>query len=138
MPAPQPARPADAPTPPGRLVGTVVASALLGGLVAALGTVVHRQWAPWMLVAALVATLSAGLWMRSWRGVPAVCGFVVGWGVVSQVLAAGGPGGNVLVAAQPVGYVWIYGGVVAALAPLVLPARWFVPRAAAPRVGGNA
>jgi len=125
-----------APTTSGHLVGGVVGSIVLGALVATFGTLVHRQWAPWMLVAALVATLAGGMWMRSWRGSVASAGYLVGWGVVSQVLAGGGPGGNVLIGAQPVGYVWLYGGIVAALAPLVLPRRWFEPRAEAGRVSG--
>lgn len=109
-----------------RLVG-LFAGGLLGIAVGALGTAVHRQWQPWMLIAALVATFFAGVWMRGWRGLAAAIAYLVAWGVTVQVLAGVGPGGDVLIAAQPVGYVWIYGGIVAALVAVALPGRWFTP-----------
>jgi len=115
---------------PGAMVGAILGGLVLGLLVGTFGTLAHRQWAPWMLVAALVATLSGAVWMRSWHGVPAAVPYAVGWGVATQLLAGTGPGGNALVPAETIGYVWVYGGILAALVVLVMPSRWFRPRAA--------
>ncbi len=50
----------------------------------------------------------------------------VGLGVATAtaVLAVQGPGGDVLIAADTIGYIW-YGGAVVAAVALILPRSWF-------------
>ncbi|SNT16459.1 hypothetical protein SAMN06309944_2355 [Micrococcales bacterium KH10] len=109
----------------------LLGGALLGMAVAIAGTLVHRQWYPMMLVAALAATLSAGVWAVSWRRAAAGAGYVSLWCVTTLILASHGPGGDVLIAgaswgAAPVaaGLIWMNAGTVCAAAPLLLCGRW--------------
>lgn len=108
------------------LVSAIAGGLILGLVVGVMGTMVHRQWLPWMLIAALIVSLSAALWMRSWRGIAAAGPYAAGWMVAVQVLSLPGPGGNVLITAQPSGYLWTLGGSLLVLLVLVLPRRWFI------------
>ncbi|MBX9244162.1 hypothetical protein ICW40_04985 [Actinotalea ferrariae] len=106
-----------------RLAGTFV----IGVVVGVVGTAVHRWQVPWGLVLALVTVLCAGVLARAWVGWAGM--LLVALAVVTTVaiLAGRGPGGDLLVAAQPVGYVWYGGALVVALAGLA-PRRWFSDR----------
>jgi hypothetical protein len=122
---------ASAPRPPRRraVVGRAVLALLLGAAVGVIGTVAHRaEWAglPTGLLMALVLTLSTAVLCRAWSGTVTLLAAGVGWLVAVQVLAASGPGGDVLVPAQAVGYVWTYGGLVLVAAVAFLPRSWFV------------
>lgn len=111
-----------------RRVLSLAACLLVGAVVGVLGTLGHRSVPPWGLVTALVVLLAAATWVRATVGPVAVMGYAVGWVVAVQVLAAGGPGGDVLVLADTTGYVWAYGGLVVVLAGLALPRTWFAER----------
>ncbi|GAA2515408.1 DUF6113 family protein [Rarobacter incanus] len=126
---------------PAAAVG-LLGGAALGVVVATLGTLVHRQWFPYLLVAALLATLLGATWMVTWRRGAALVGYAVGWSVAALVLAGTGPGGDVLVAgtdlgAAPVaaGVIWMNGGSICAFLPGVLLLkrfdRWTRARSAA-------
>lgn len=111
------------------LVGRAVVALLLGAVAGILGTIVHRvQWAdlPLGLVLALVLTLSTAVMCRAWSGLVTLLAAAVGWLVAVQVLSASGPGGDVLVPAQTVGYVWTYGGLALVAITAFLPRAWFV------------
>ncbi|WP_402464255.1 DUF6113 family protein [Isoptericola aurantiacus] len=119
----EPARPG-----PVAVVGRLVLACLLGVAVGVIGTVAHRtEWAdlPSGLVLALLLTTAAATLCRAWSGVGALLACGAGWLVAVQVLAATGPGGDVLVPAQTVGYVWTYGGLVPFVLVAFLPRRWF-------------
>ena len=121
-------------TSTGRLVGRALACALIGVIVGLVGTVAHR--APVVdvpalhlgLVLALLAVLAAGVLSRAWGGFAGLVGYGIGWLVVVQVLSLEGPGGDVLVPSQAVGYVWIYGGLLVVALTAFLPRSWFSER----------
>jgi len=105
---------------PLRAVG-ILALGLAVGLV---GTGVHRVNQPVGLILALVIAASAGVLARAWTRWP---GVLLLAGVVLSVLLAVAyvrPGGDVIIADQPIGYAW-FGSALVVLATLVLPRRWF-------------
>jgi hypothetical protein len=113
------------------VVGRTLLALTLGLVAGVLGTVSHRTtWndLPVGLVLALALTASTAVVCRAWSGVGAllVCG--AGWLIAAQVLAIGGPGGDVLVPAQAVGLVWTYGGILVFLVVAFLPRSWFSDR----------
>lgn len=110
--------------PPRRFPGRVLGSAVLGVVVAAAGTGIHRVNPPWGIALALLIVFSAAVMARAWVSWSGV--LALGAAVVLTVLAMGrlGPGGDVIIAAQPVGYAWLASGVVVAAVGL-LPRRWF-------------
>lgn len=117
------------PRVPGRtLVVRGVLALLLGGAVGTIGTVAHRaEWAglPTGVMLALLLTLSTAMLCRAWSGTVTLLTAGAGWLVVVQALSATGPGGDVLVPAQTVGYVWSYGGLVLFAVAAFLPRSWF-------------
>ncbi|MCB7136525.1 DUF6113 family protein [Cellulosimicrobium marinum] len=121
-------------TSTGRLVARAVTCGLVGSVVGLVGTVAHR--APVVdlrvlhlgLVLALLAVLAGGVLARAWSGLAGLVGYGVGWVAVVQLLALEGPGGDVLVPSQVVGYVWIYGGMLVVAVAAFLPRSWFSER----------
>ncbi|UJP41219.1 hypothetical protein [Cellulomonas palmilytica] len=118
-------------------------SFVLGLVIGALGTVVHRGAIPWGLLAALALVLAATVMVRAWAGWPAYVGIVGGVFLAVVVLAQTGPGGDVLlpggdrVNAPWLGFAWLGGVVVVLALGALAPRRWFddtprPPRAAAP------
>lgn len=114
-------------------VGGALVSAVLGAVVALVGTVVHqlavgeRRW-PLGLLTALALT---GLWgmllgRAPWPAVVRAAG-VVGWVVLVAVVASRRPEGDVLVPANGRGYGWMLGGLVTLVAPVVLAAGTRAP-----------
>ena len=114
-------------------------SFVLGLLIGALGTVVHRGAMPWGLLAGLALVLAASVMVRAWAGWPAYVGLVGGVFLAVVVLARTGPGGDVLlpsgdrVNAPWLGLAWLGGVVVALALGALAPRRWFddTPRAPA-------
>lgn len=127
-------RPIGAPRSPGRrrgVVGRVVLAVLLGLVMGVLGTVAHRTtWLdlPVGLVLALALTLSTAVLSRAWSGLGTMLAAGAGWLVGVQVLSLAGPGGDVLVPAQPVGMIWTYGGLAMFVVAAFLPSSWFSDR----------
>ncbi|WP_454044504.1 DUF6113 family protein [Cellulosimicrobium sp. Marseille-Q8652] len=121
-------------TSTGGLVGRGAACALIGAVVGLVGTVAHR--APVVdlpalhlgLVLALLAVLAGSVLSRAWGGYAGLLGFGIGWVAVVQILSLEGPGGDVLVPGQVVGYVWIYGGLLVVALAAFLPRSWFSER----------
>lgn len=97
---------------------------VLGAFIGVVGTGVHRMTRPWGLVLALVLVALGGVVARAWVGALGVLAVGLGVAAATAVLAAQGPGGDVLVAGDAIGYVW-YGGAVAAAVAFVLPRSWF-------------
>jgi hypothetical protein len=117
----------------GRLVARGVVCAVVGVIVGVVGTVAHRAQVlgldlPLGLVLAMLAVLAAGVLSRAWGGLGGLLGYGIGWVAVVQLLSLEGPGGDVLVPSEPVGYVWIYGGLVVVAAVAFLPRTWFSDR----------
>lgn len=110
-----------------RTLGRLGATFLIGVVVGVVGTAVHRWQVPWGLVLALVTVLCAGVLARAWAGWLGMLLLALGVVTTVGILASNGPGGDVLVPAQPVGYVWYAGALVVALAGLA-PRSWFSDR----------
>lgn len=104
-------------------VGRLAAGLGIGVVVGTVGTAVHRAL-PWGLALALASVIAVGILARAWGGGATV--LATGLGVASSVALLGGrgPGGDVLVAADAVGWVWYLGAALAAVA-YVVPRSWF-------------
>jgi hypothetical protein len=111
----------------GRVIARCAGAGLLGVLVGVIGTAVHRIRPPGGLVLALAMVLVAGVLARAWGGWVAMLAVAMGVVAAVGVLGVKGPGGDVLIVADTVGYVWYGGAVMVALAGLA-PARWFSDR----------
>lgn len=99
-------------------------AAVVGAVIGVVGTAVHRAVPPWGLLLALGTVLAGGVLARAWAGWVGMLALALGVMTVVGLLGQGGPGGDVIIAAQPIGYVWYLGAAVVALAG-ALPARWF-------------
>lgn len=97
----------------------------LGVVVGIAGTIAHRSAPPWGVVASLVTLVAVCTVARATAGTGTVLATGIGWMVTVQLLTTTGPGGDVLVPAAVIGYVWAYGGLVAVLLPLLAPRSWF-------------
>jgi hypothetical protein len=109
-----------------RLVLRLLGALLLGVLVGAVGTVMHRSERPWGVVVCLLLVLAAAVAVRAatdWRGSLAL---LVGLFAAVQVLSGRGPGGDVLVPADgAVGWVWTLGALAVGLGAALAPRAWF-------------
>lgn len=107
-------------------VGRISSCLLLGVVVGAVGTVMHRSTAPWGLVLALVVIVCAATFARAWEGWTGSLAVTTGWLAAVLAMWQVGPGGDILVPALGGwGNVWILGGLVALAVPVVAPRRWF-------------
>ena len=116
-------------------VGAMIAALLLGLLLGAVGTTLHRTIRlnlPLGLLISLAMTLSAAVWMRAWRGLPALLGFGLGWIVAVELMSLTGPGGDMIVveptsdvAWASAGTIWNYLGIALIVLVAFLPMRWF-------------
>lgn len=101
-------------------------SAVLGVVLALLGTAFHRVAPPWGLLAALVGLVAAGVLARTFvdRLGHMVCGTAAVVGVLAATYIR--PGGDVLVSGDGLGVAWLVGSIPAALLlPALAPRRWF-------------
>lgn len=94
-------------------------------MVGVVGTGVHRAQPPWGLLLALLCVLSAGVLARAWTGRAGLLAVALGVFAAVSLLGGPGPGGDVLVALQPVGIAWYVGALVVVVVAF-LPRRWFV------------
>lgn len=111
----------------GRVLARLAGNGLIGVVIAFVGTGIHRAKPPWGLVLALVIVVSGGVLARAWAGWAGMLALALGLVTAVGVLGLRGPGGDVLIPAQPIGYVWYAGAAAVALAGL-LPDRWFSDR----------
>ena len=109
------------------MLGRLAGLALLGVVLGLVGTPLHRAWPPGGLLLALLMVFSAAVLARAWSGWAGMLALALTLVTVVGVLAVRGPGGDVLVAAEPLGYVWYASGLVVALAAFV-PRRWLSDR----------
>lgn len=99
---------------------------LLGVVVGAVGTVLHRSTQPWGVVVCLLLVLAASVAARAWAGWTASLGLLVGLYLSIQVLSSGGPGDDVLMpAGSSLGWVWAIGALLMALGVAIAPRSWF-------------
>ena len=116
------------------VIGKALVVLLLGGVVAAAGTVMHRAIQPWGVLLALLLVLAGGFTARAWAGLVSLVGYAAGVFLVVQALSQVGPGGDVLVpGGQAIGWVWVLGAVAALVVVGLAPRRWFDDRPLPPR-----
>ncbi|HWS58495.1 MAG TPA: hypothetical protein VN257_08150 [Actinotalea sp.] len=108
----------------GREIGRLLGAGLLGAVIGVVGTGIHRSTVPWGLVLALLTVFCGAVLVRAWIGWAGMLALAMGVVTAVGVLGQSGPGGDVLIVADPLGYLWYGGALVVALAGL-LPARWF-------------
>lgn len=102
-----------------------LASFGLGVLAGALGTVMHRAVRPWGLVICIALVLVIVLTARAWAGWYGYVTCAGGTFAAIQVLASGGPGGDVLVPAGDLwGWGWVIGTLLAVSSVALAPRRW--------------
>ncbi|UZN04384.1 hypothetical protein [Cellulomonas sp. S1-8] len=102
-----------------------VAALAAGVFAGMLGTVMHRALRPWGLVVCLLLVLVVALTARAWAGWFGYVGSAGGTLIAVQVLAGGGPGGDVLVPSTDLwGWAWAVGAVLAVTAVAFVPRRW--------------
>lgn len=97
----------------------------LGMVVATVGTFTHRQWAPFVLLAALALLAVAGVFVRATFGSEALIGY--GAGIISTLLyfSISGPGGDVAMPADSLSMVWLIAGSAMIAVPAFSPNKWF-------------
>lgn len=99
---------------------------VLGLVVGAVGTTMHRSVQPWGLVLCLLLVVCAGFLARSWGGGVALAGLAGGMFLSVTTLSRSGPGGDVLVPAQQgIGWAWVVGAVGVLLLVAVAPRAMF-------------
>lgn len=109
------------------LVARIAGAGVLGAVVGLVGTTIHRARPPWGLVLALLLVVAVAVLARAWVGWSGVLSAGLGIVTVVGLLGARGPGGDVLVAADWLGYAWYAGAVLVLLAGAV-PRRWLSDR----------
>lgn len=117
----------------GRALARLLGTGLLGLVVGLVGTGVHRAQPPWGLLLALLCVLSAGVLARAWTGRAGLLAVALGVFAAVSLLGGPGPGGDVLVALEPIGIAWYVGALVVVVVAF-LPKGWF---ADAPVAGGG-
>ncbi|HEY8720162.1 DUF6113 family protein [Pengzhenrongella sp.] len=109
--------------------GTVLrwaGATLVGVIVGAAGTTMHRAIVPWGIAVCLAFVVAAGVLVRAWIGTIGLVAYAVGWVAIVQAFSLTGPGGDVLIpAGQAIGYVWLVGGMLAIALAAFAPRRWF-------------
>ena len=110
--------------------GRVLGCMAFGVLVGVVGAVVHRYRfgevrLPIGIIGGLLLVFFAGVACRAWMGYLGLLGFGVGWVAVVQLMSLNGPGGDLLIASETIGYVWIYGGLAIIAITAFLPNSWF-------------
>ncbi|WP_084075047.1 hypothetical protein [Demequina sp. NBRC 110052] len=108
-----------------RILGLLAVLAL-GGVVGLVGVLAHRAY-PWFgLVAVLVLTLVAAVFVRAWSSWPALGVFTAGLAIAVSVFAQEGPGGGLLLVEDALGWTYLVGAAGAVVLAAVIPAKVLV------------
>ncbi|MDR3359390.1 MAG: hypothetical protein LBO20_01775 [Bifidobacteriaceae bacterium] len=120
----------------GAAIGRGVGWGAVGAAVALAASIWHRARLggdfPVGMALACLAVAAVAVAGRAAAGWPGVIGVAVGVFVVSQAVALRGPGGDILVQGDVLGFAWIAGAPVLTLVAALLPARWFQRSAPGP------
>ncbi len=96
----------------------------LGVVVSIAGTGAHRAYGWVGVVLAVLLVGAAGVFARTWLSWLGLSAYATAWGVMTMVLAQGGPNNSVLIAGDAVGYAWLGGAVVTITLIALVPRRW--------------
>jgi hypothetical protein len=109
------------------------AATVAGALMALLGTVWFHQVLgvggarlPVGIVLGALGVLAVSVAMRAWAGMGGVVGAVVGAFLATQLAAQMGPGGDVLIQGDILGYTWLILAPVMGVVAAFAPRQWFV------------
>lgn len=109
-----------------RVVGTVVL-AVAGGVVATVGTGAHRSFGWWGVSLALLLVALAGVFAKVWQSWLGYIAYAVGWLALIYVYAVP-TDGSVLIAEEPRGRMWVFGGAVVLAIVAAIPTFVWVGR----------
>jgi hypothetical protein len=99
--------------------------ALLGFVVAIVGTAGHRYQPYWGSILVLAVAASGGVFARAWRSWIGLAVYAGVWVSTVQYLYYGrGRGGSVAILWDALGWTWMYGGAVAVVLAATLPRRF--------------
>lgn len=112
-------------------ISFVIGLGVLGVVVGALGSTVHRlhheifgDWIAVGILLAFAATAAGSLFARALADWAGVFAYAAGWLIAVLALSIGGPGYNVVIAADTLGYLWSYLGVFIAIWAVAAPKKW--------------
>ncbi len=107
-----------------RITLSYAALTFLGIFVGAAGTVGHRYEPYWGSALVLGVVLSAGTFARAWKSWVGLLVFGQAWAATVMFLYFySPPSGSVLIVNDTLGKIWLFGGVVAAVLPVLIPRR---------------
>jgi len=101
----------------------IIVSVLLGAAISTVGAVSHRSIPPFGVILSVLLVLMATLFVRTWGSWAAVVSFAVPYVLLTYLFTRQGPGGSLLIAADGLGYWWLYGGAGAIVVACVVPRR---------------
>ncbi len=101
----------------------IVVSAILGAIVASVGAIAHRSYPPIGMILSALLVVAALTFARAWGGWTAVIAFAVPFVGLTFLYARPGPGGDLLIAGDSLGYAWLIASTIAVVIVCVLPAR---------------
>lgn len=107
------------------LMAMSVFTVVMGVIFAFAGTAFHRWTPPWGLIMALVAVAAGGVLARTFADRRGALGYALAVTVTVFMTTWWRPGGDVLVTAQPIGYIWLVGALVAGVVGMAAPKGWF-------------
>ncbi len=103
----------------------IIALAGAGLFVAIVGTAAHRYEPYWGIVLAILLVLVSALFARAWRGWMGLSIFSSAWTALLLFLTyVDGPGGNIVVLEDGLGFAWYLGGAAAVIAIAFVPRRF--------------
>lgn len=110
-----------------RVLGCI-ALAVLGGLVALLGSAGHRSMDYIGLVIALATTLAGAAFAKAWQSWLGFGLYALAWATTCVAIDSWHPGGSMLIVGDTLGRAWVYGGAAALVAVGAVPMRLIVGR----------
>ena len=108
-----------------RNVLAIVALAVVGLFVAIVGTAAHRYEPYWGTLLAISLVLVSALFARAWRAWMGLSLFAGAWAALLLYLTyIDGPGGNIVILEDALGFAWFVGGAAAIIAVAFVPRRF--------------
>ncbi len=102
----------------------IALTVLMGAVVAAVGAGAHRALPYVGVVLSILAVLAGMVFARAWLEWVGVIAFAVPWAALTTLFSQRGPGNSLLISADALGYLWLFGGAAMIIAVSIVPARW--------------
>ena len=101
----------------------IIVAVALGVIVSAVGSVAYRGYPPVGVSLSIALVLFATIFVRAWSAWTGVIAFAVPFVALTFLFTREGPGGSLLIPADSLGYVWLYGSAAAVVLASLVPAR---------------